>query len=298
MQEPTLNDLYGSYTSNRLDKRQFEEALFKNIMRNYGRFFPYHWHQEDRTDYLCWLYPRISRAIDHYRDTGSSFEAYMGAMLRWSVREWKSHGQDFRMQDYAAWMGLTADCEEPQWAASQPLEEEVHSCEPGYPDPDRKKVPKITNPRQVLILMLKTYYCVSDDFLERAAPLVGVKKEDLGNMVEALRKRRLEREDEIRRLREHISGQLYRCIAYERKMLALIEDRTAYTRARDRLGKARERLKSMRERLSHVRLEATNLQVSEVLGVPKGTIDSSLYALWNRMGRKKRELSGRAGVPE
>ncbi|MDR1105321.1 MAG: hypothetical protein LBL44_03090 [Treponema sp.] len=290
MQDATLNDLYNSYTLNKLDKREFEEALFKNIMHNYGRFFPYHWRRDDRADYLCWLYPRISRAIDHYRDTGSSFEAYMGAMLRWSVREWRSYGKDFRIQDYAAWMGLTSDYEESSWAAPEQLEEKVCSRETGYAD--CKEPPKIANPRQVLILMLKTYYCVSDDFLEHAAPLVGVSKEDLGNMVEALRKRRLEREDEIRRLRERICGQFYRCIVYERRMLTQIEDRIAYNRTRERLKKARERLKSMRGRLSRIRMEATNLQVSQVLNVPKGTIDSSLYALRNRMGRAPDTANG------
>ncbi|MDR0600784.1 MAG: hypothetical protein LBG42_00235 [Treponema sp.] len=301
MQNLTLNDLYGSYTSNRLNKRQFEEALFKNIIHNYERFFPYRRQKEDYIDYLCWLYPRITRAIDHYRDTGSSFEAYIYTMLHWSVREWKSRKKEIRMLEYAAWMGLTADSEEagtheepevtlpcaiPGRRETFP-ENEVHSREPDYPD--RGEPLRITNPRQILILILKSYYFISEDFLERAAPLIGVKKEKLREMIDTLRERRLKRDDEIHSLQERIRSQFFRCIVYERRMLSLPENQIEFDRLKTRLQKARYRLESMRKRLSRIRTEATNLQVAEVLGVPKGTIDSSLYALRNRMGQGKKK---------
>jgi hypothetical protein len=35
----------------------------------------------------------------------------------------------------------------------------------------------------------------------------------------------------------------------------------------------------MRERLAAIKIEASNRQVARVLNVPKGTIDSSLFAL-------------------
>jgi len=42
---------------------------------------------------------------------------------------------------------------------------------------------------------------------------------------------------------------------------------------------ARKRLYSMRQRLSVVRMEASNDQVALIMGVAKGTVDSNLHAV-------------------
>jgi hypothetical protein len=48
------------------------------------------------------------------------------------------------------------------------------------------------------------------------------------------------------------------------------------------LEKSKLRIKALRKRLGAIRLDATNRQVAEILGVPKGTVDSSLYAIKSR----------------
>jgi hypothetical protein len=280
MQDLNINELYNSYSLKKINKKEFEESLYNNIISNYN-YFSYSWKKNDFVDYMCWLYPRITAAIDHYRDTGSSFEAYMCAMLRWSVREFRSRKKEYRMMDYAAWLNLTADSEEPQDAGKYQQPEILHSPEMEYGD--IKTPVKIDNPRQILILILKSYYFLSEDFLERIAPLVGIKKEELKKMVDFLRERRLKREDEIQRLRERISGQFYRCIALERRLASAPEDQLVCRRLKERLERAQKKLVTMRERLSKTRMEATNIQIAAALGVPKGTIDSNLHALKVRM---------------
>jgi DNA-directed RNA polymerase specialized sigma24 family protein len=280
MQDLNINELYNSYCLHKMNKKEFEESLYNNIISNYS-YFSYGWKKDDFVDYMCWLYPRITAAIDHYRDTGSSFEAYMCAMLRWSVKEFRSRKKEYRMMDYAAWLNLTADSEEPQCAGKYQQPEMVHSRETEYGDVTRSV--KIDNPRQILILILKSYYSLSEDFLERIAPLVGMKKEELGKMVDCLRERRLKREDEIQRLKERVSGQFYRCIALERRLSSAPEDQSVCRRLKEQLERAQKKLKGMRERLSKIRVEATNIQIAETLGVPKGTIDSNLHALKVRM---------------
>jgi hypothetical protein len=284
MQDLNLNELYSSYISAKMNKRQFEENLYTNMISNYS-YFSYGWKKDDFVDYMCWLYPRITKAIDHYRDTGSSFEAYMRAMLHLSVKEFRSRRKEYRMMDYAAWLDLTADSEEVQHTGKYQQPEMVHSPEMKYGD--IKMDVRIDNPRQILILILKSYYFLSEDFLERAAPLVGMEKEKLRKMVDFLRKRRLKREDEIQRLREHISSQFYRCLALKRRLFSAPEDQSVCNRIKERLARSQIRLKAMRERLSKIRMEATNLQIAEAIGVPKGTIDSNLHALRVRMGSEQ-----------
>jgi hypothetical protein len=260
-----LTGLLNRHALGHFDRKELEGKIYQFILDNYQRFQPYKWSKEDFTDYLCWLYPRLSRAIDRYKNTGASFDAYVASLIRWSIREYRTRELDHRITEDTCWK-------------TQAREMEVHSTEPVYlePEPVYDTTP---NPRQILVLLLKSYHYVSEDFLRRAAPAVGVDAEKLGNMIEELREMRLSREDEIRRLQERIHCQYYRCLTFEKRMLFSIEGSAKQERMKGCLGRAHKRLAAMRKRLASIKTEASNRQVASVLGVPKGTIDSSLYAI-------------------
>jgi hypothetical protein len=272
-----LNDLFKRYTWGDLDKKQLEGLIFEYILENYQCFHLYDWEKDDYVDYLCWLYPRMSRAIDNYQETGSTFEAYIAALVRWSAKEYRSRLADHHITERAAWTlrsSEAAACDsEPEYL---PLE-----SNPG----------KVVNPRQILLLLLKSYYFVSEDFLARAAPQLGMKKKQLSGMVHKLRELRMDREEEIRTLQERIYCQFYRCITFEKRLNAVPESSAHYAKMKSRLKRARSRLETMRKRLTGIRRDATNRQIAEVLGIPKGTVDSNLSALKNRIKRINR--SGR-----
>jgi hypothetical protein len=263
-----LTSLLNRHALGHFDRKELEGKIYQFILDNYQRFQPRKWSKEDFTDYLCWLYPRLRRAIDRYKNTGASFDAYVASLIRWSIREYRIRELDHRITEDTCWK-------------TQAREMEVHSAEPVYlePEPVYDTAP---NPRQLLVLLLKSYHYVSEDFLRRAAPAVGIDAEKLGNMIEALRAMRLNREDEIRKLQERIHCQYYRCLAFEKRMLFSVEGSAKQERMKGCLDRGRNRLKAMRKRLASIKTEASNRQVANVLGVPKGTIDSSLYAIKNK----------------
>jgi hypothetical protein len=147
----------------------------------------------------------------------------------------------------------------------------------------------ISNPRQVLILLLKSYYFVSDDFAARIAPIIGMKKETVKDLLDRLRKQRVRRDEAIRNLQERIHCQFYRCITYESRLRAIPADLACHAKMKARLERARLRLAAMKKRLAGIRMDATNRQISEVLGVSKGAVDSSLHALRIRGERRRRD---------
>jgi hypothetical protein len=165
----------------------------------------------------------------------------------------------------------------------------VCSSESEYAEEDDEEperiLPPVSNPRQVLVLLLKSYYYVSEDFISRIAPAIGIETEKLTKMIDLLRKRRLERDEHIRELRERLHSQYYRCITFERRLLAAAEGSSREAAMRRCLTKSKQRLTAIRNRLRTIRLDATNRQVAEILGVPKGTIDSSLFAVKLKQGR-------------
>jgi RNA polymerase sigma factor (sigma-70 family) len=275
----TLNDLYKQYSRGLLDRKKFEELLVKAIFENYEYFHSFLYKKDDFIEYISWLYPRLHRAIDKYQNKGATFNTYIYALIRFTVKEYRSRQEDHRITEQAAWTAKAIE------RSSQDLS--VCSGEPEYLG-SKIMSKKITNPRQFLILLLKSYFCLSDDFLERIAPAIGFTADDLRTLVNKMRGQRLRKDEEIRLLQEHISCQFYRCISFENRIAAAPENTSYLENLKGRLKRARKRLETMRTRLESTRFEATNKEIAAILNVPKGTIDSNLYALHHKYGLKNR----------
>jgi DNA-directed RNA polymerase specialized sigma24 family protein len=274
----SLNELFKQYSQGTLERKQFEGLLFKFILENHQRFHLYDWEQDDYSDYLCWLYPRMKRAIDSYRETGASFETYIRAIIHWSAKEYHSRLTENLIVEHTAW-------------AIKTTEMAAYDTEPEYLNSTVKIAP-VTNPRQILFLLLKSYYFVSDDFLSRIAPAIGVQEEQLVDMITQLRKLREKRDEEIRILQERSYSKFYHCLVYERHLKNIPENSVYYIRIKSRLERTRQRLETIRRRLAKIHRQATNRQIANILGVPKGTVDSTLFLLKNR-NKNKRPLGMR-----
>jgi len=261
----SLNGLFADYSSGLLEKKKLEGEIFKAIKEDIRRLA--NWNREDNDDYLSWLYPRISQAIGAYRETGSSFETYIGSLVRMTAKEFRSKKARTYLAESAAWMSVFPD----MYTSEEP---------PEYAHTEEEIKPKPVNPRQLLILILKCCCYVSDDFIERAASRLRIPGEELDRMVSLLRKLREKRERYNVLLHEKANYQFYRCMFYEKRLKALPENSIAAQRIRDRLERGRGRLANIRERLAKRRfLDPSNHQIAKLLGLSKGTVDSVLYRL-------------------
>jgi hypothetical protein len=276
----TIDLLYQEYLDGAIDRRTLEGKMFNSILemaRNY------HWfddNEEESVDYLCWLYPRLSKAIRHFKGNGATFSTYLGALIRYSMKEYKTEQMDHYITEYAAWTTHNMDMEvrSPEYSYPGPEEEEEDEQSP-QPDPNI-----LFKSRQILLLILKSYYFVSEDFIERIAPYTGIEPEALKLMIEKLRASRNQKEEDIRLFQERISTQFYRCIAWEKRLKILLPGSSRYTMVKTQLERARKRLTGMRRRFSKLRLEATHRQIAEVTGISTGTVSSSLSALMSQWG--------------
>ncbi|GHV94513.1 hypothetical protein AGMMS50293_08330 [Spirochaetia bacterium] len=288
MQESfSLNELYVQYTQGRLMQKDLEGSIFKTILEDPRRFGLYHWREEERADFASWIYPRIRSAISSYRENGSSFENYLGSAIRWGAKEYRSNIADNGVAEYAAWTVRIPDLYtrevEPEYMADEP---EVSAEDPQpliVVDCLEQSIARIKkNPRQLMMLILKCYCYVSDDFLDRIAEKTGIEKEKIKQCVDKLRAVRIKQDEKLRTMRERIYCQFYRCIIYERRLAVMEKNSTIALRMERRLDKARIRLAAMRKRFAGIRPVATNRQVADILGITKGTVDSSLHNLKSR----------------
>jgi hypothetical protein len=191
----SLNDYYANYAAGLLKKQEFESLIINTVRQDVHRFGISGWSREDYDDYISSIYPRISRAIDAYQETGSSFESYIGTLVRLTAREYRSRQISSYMEETAAWI-------------TQIPEMYAYETEPSYNDRVTEETDNPApskNPRQLLILILKCCSHVSAEFLEKVSPSVGMEPEALGKMIIQLKEQREKRETEVIALRERIN---------------------------------------------------------------------------------------------
>jgi len=269
----SLNEVFADYSAGLLEKKILEGEIFRAIKENVRHLV--NWDRADNDEYLSWLYPRISQAIGTYRETGSSFETYIGSMVRMTAKEFRAKKFRTYISEYAGWMSALPD----MYTYEDP---------PEYNCAEETVSPKPEKPRQLLILVLKCCCYVSDDFLERAAPRLGISAKELNRMVNLLKKLREKREQCNAYLQEKANYQFYRCIFYEKRLKTLPEDSIAAQRIKDRLERSRDRLANLRERLAKRLPDPSNSQIARLLGISKGTVDSVLYRLKLICGKDER----------
>lgn len=263
-----LNDLRNQYTQGLLTRKDCEERIFRFLLENYKQFNLFNRDRDEFTDYLCWLYPCLNRAIDAYKETGSSFDAYIYAIVRRSAKARAVREAAHYRTEYAYWEARA--------------EEELLLGEdaPPYLDPEESPKP-VSNPRQVLILLLKSYFFVSDDFVARVAPAVGIRVEDLLTMLDKLRAWYRERDGKTLQLKEQLHVQYYRCVVLRKRLELFSEHDDSLHKALvcRYLKRAYSSYMVIKQRLSGMNLKPSNRQIAEVLGIPKGSVDSTLFVL-------------------
>jgi DNA-binding MarR family transcriptional regulator len=285
----TLNELYAQYTDGLLKKKAFEGAIFRIIKKNMYQLGLAGWNREERDDFISSLYPRISRAVNKYQETGSSFEIYINTLVRLTAKEYCINAARSYVKETAAWITQIPDmyvCEN-ETEYDDRFESETE---------DAEKPVKLKNPRQLLILILKCCNYVTADFLEKVSPQLGIKPETLSSMIDRLKKQQEKRITEFSLMRERVSNQLYRCIFYQKELEALTENNIVAQRLRKRLEHGRIRLKRMRRRMARARLDPSNLQIAKLLGLSKNTVDAVLHILRSRAASLEKTLQDEAGL--
>ncbi|MDR1215249.1 MAG: hypothetical protein LBK25_01045 [Treponema sp.] len=274
-----LNSLMGRYTAGELGKKDFEGRIFQFIVDNPQYFHLADWDQETYIDYLCWLYPRLSKAIESYRDIGSSFGTYINILVQWSAKEYHSCEIEHSIIEYARWEACARD---------------VYETEPDYLVKDARvnlgdKRKNFATVCQIQILLLKSYAFVSNELIEQVASSINIEATQLKEWISTIKAVRFKHDEEIYRLKEHIHNQFYRCLFFERRLKMLSPSYAKYEKIKKRLERGRIRLAAMKKRLAGFSINASNRLVAEVLGLPKGTVDSNLQAI----KRKWKKLKGK-----
>ncbi|MCL2213940.1 MAG: hypothetical protein FWC06_01905 [Treponema sp.] len=280
----TLNDLYSGYINGEMKREEFEGLIYHYFVRNQERTSICHWKNDEYEDFISWFYPRLKTAIDSYEEKGSSFEAFIKKYMLISSKEYHVRTITNSVIEHSAWSARIPD----MYAREEPS---VHIHEETKMVLSKLVIGKKgrKNSRRILALILKCYYYISEDFAEKIAPAIGIKSGELLDMIYRMREIRQEKDDKIFSMKERLYCQFYRCYIYDKRLSFLKENTAAYSKLKIRLQKARLRLEIMRKHIAEVRIEATNREIAEIIGITKGTVDASLCRLkskWKDMAKQ------------
>jgi DNA-directed RNA polymerase specialized sigma24 family protein len=264
-----LAGFYQRYKAGIITVRDLETVVFEHMSGRYGNwYFPCFENRGKRVEFLCWAYPRIRRAIRRYDGTLSSFDAYLARTIRYSYRTYKNKQKKHAAVEFAC------------WNAAGGTETDFRDTEAVYREEETPMVADSADlPKHVLLLLLKSYYHVSDRLIGKAARAFGMEPEVLSGMIDRLYSMHLEKITRRKKLVRAAHGQYFRCLSYETQLMDKHKSVQRLELLSRRLKRARARLASMRERLKSMRMEATNSRIAELLGIPKGTVDSRLAAI-------------------
>jgi hypothetical protein len=123
----TLTELRSEYVSGRMERKTFEGLVFQYLLNNFERYRLFKGEKEKWGDYVSWLYPRLSRAIDYYKERGANFDTYISTIIQWSSKEYKIREAEHRATEYACWKARAEEMQtcspEPDYSWEIPLEE-------------------------------------------------------------------------------------------------------------------------------------------------------------------------------
>jgi hypothetical protein len=237
------------------------------------------WDEDACGEFYVFIHPRIIRLVDRFRNQGKPFESYLWAVLNWQLRNFaRGRNRDERRWRVSLSMepGPAVSTDDPQSTADEGIDALIASTVLA------RYVRSDADRRNFLFLALKCSRLVDTQNAPALARVAGVTTQALMALIATLREMRGAREcrHEMFRDRRNRSFAAIRLLETELRDEA---DPAKRASAEQALAKMRRRMASAMQRMSRVGCAPTNLEISRVLGVPKGTVDSGLYWLKRKL---------------
>ena len=237
------------------------------------------WDEDACGEFYLFFHPRLVRLLDRFRDQGKPFESYLCAVLGWQLRNFARE----RKQGERSWnVGLRIEpCQ------TENDEEEAPRGEETVLGIDGDVSALIRTPadrRNLLFLILKCSRTVDPEKIAALAGLACVSPERLTSLVTDLAQLRTRREARLETFRLRRNGAFSQVRLLETEIMVETDNDRRAELSR-RLQKARRRMRSAMTRMASVGLAPTNKEISAILEVPKGTVDSGLYWLKKKLAQ-------------
>jgi RNA polymerase sigma factor (sigma-70 family) len=266
--------------------------------------------EEDAAGFLLTFYPRIQKLIRKYRPMGSSFEAYLKSTLRWQLRSYAARKRNSKIR-------LSVEASEEVACEIHELPSDFVPANPAFhsrphvsgsrgvtaPDPRNRHHPIVRNPpartpsvplspsllpsqggltpgeaQRVLFMALKAADRLNEDECRSLARTLGCDPDWIVHVWLTLRRRcdeNLQRRAAARATRDRAWFKI-RCL--QTRLVETLEP-TDRELCEKKLAEWRKRFETARGKVTSIPSTPTHKEIAECLGVPKGTVDSSIFRI-------------------
>ncbi|MEW5816176.1 MAG: hypothetical protein AB1798_12375 [Spirochaetota bacterium] len=239
------------------------------------------WDEDDSSDFFCYFYPKIPGLVSRFQFTGKPFEAYLSTTLKWQLKTFASE----KKRRSAMYRILN---NEEFWYIKEETSLYTEKPDLNIP-PSVKKVLKVSSNnrvndlssrRRILYLAMKGSLQITGHLIECVSIITGYKQDWLFDCIEKLTSRMEARKKRIAALEAKRNKSLFK-IFYLHEQLVKEYENENRSRVFLELIKEKKRIAEAMDEISRVPLTPTHRDIAEVLGVPKGSVDSGLYYLKN-----------------
>jgi hypothetical protein len=251
------------------------------------------WDEDDAGDFFCMFFPKIEGLIDNFEFRGRPFEAYLTSSVKWQMKTFARQRSVMHAQQEMIRTEYKVKYKTDLRSSAQL---DIDESGPVYSSAVTKALGigpdgVISDPamgRRFAILVLRNVVLVDDSLIEHAARLSGIEPDILLGCATELRQAIAKRKARCLKMTGRRD-----CLYSRIRQLSLLCDRETDPERirtyRRQIGFARKRYEKIIEQLNAVSLLPTHKEIGEALGVPKGSIDSSLYYI--RKDLKNLELN-------
>ena len=240
--------------------------------------------EDDCGEFYLYFYPRLIRTLGRFQDRGKPFEWYFNSVLRWHYKVYCSR----KRKDQIRWA-----------VAKSVLFWELPESGSALPAPGLSVAPgetvipfdrfgcsrENTCRKRVLLLALKNVRHLDDCAIRWISGFAGVEEDHLVALVERLRANLYKQELRLHKLYQRQNKIFMRIFLFQRDLL-WEGDPEVKAKLALSLCELRRVLRSVQRKIRRVRLHPSNREIAELLQIPKGTIDTSLYWLRRQLSEK------------
>jgi hypothetical protein len=102
-----------------MERKMLEGLIFQYLLNNFDWHRLFNGEKEKWVDFLGWFYPRLSRAVDCYKERQANFDTYISTIVQWSSKEYKIREAEHKATEYVFWKARAEEmqvcCHEPDY---------------------------------------------------------------------------------------------------------------------------------------------------------------------------------------
>ena len=244
-----------------------------------------HWDQDRCSDFFVFIHPRLKKLADSFEFTGSPFEAYLNTTLKHQMTSFIKKVRDKEIKE-------DLFC---RMCASGSLSDEgsfykiydtfnYTISEPAVPY--RSRVGQARTRRRLFFLALSHPDQLDDEAIIKLSEITGYSPDYISRCCMAVRERVQGKRESLQRFKERKNSCFFQLLVIQKKIMDEPDpDKRIW------LEEQIQRLRYRIERLSKMIAAKASCLVShqdlaQVLGISKGTVDSSLFYLKRKGNRR------------